>query len=112
MLAHYDFARARGLLHRLVGGHVDGPYIVSALTPMDDAGAPAGAHLDQDLSHAPPQFAAAWVKTFLSQSAQRDRWDGGALQQAALTLRETLSVTAKQCPTVQRGLEKWITWAG
>jgi hypothetical protein len=113
VLAHYDFARARGLLHRLGGAaHVDGPYIVSALTPVGDAGEPTGARLDQDLSHAPPEFAAAWVKTFLSQSAQRNSWDGTALQQAALTLRESLSVAAKQWPTVQRGLEKWITWAG
>lgn len=112
VLDHYDYARARAVLHAIPGAHVEGPYIVSALAPLTGARAAPGGHLEQDLSHVPPEFAAAWVKTFLAQSAQPNTWGSGALQQAALTLRQTLSVAADKWPPIQHALEKWITWAG
>ena len=112
LLDHFDYARARAVLHAIPGAHVEGPYIVSALVPMNATTAASAGHLEQDLSHVPPEFAAAWVKTFLAQSGQPNTWSSGTVQQAALTLRQTLSVAADKWPPIRRSLQKWITWAG
>ncbi len=111
ILEHYDYARARAVLHAIPGAHVEGPYIVSALAPLPGTPGASGGHLEQDLSHVPPEFAAAWMKTFLAQAAQPTSWGSGTLRQTALTLRQTLAVAADKWPPIQRALEKWITWA-
>lgn len=112
ILEHYDYARARAVLRTVPGTHPDGPYIVSALQPLTGMPLASGGHLAQDLSHVPPDFAASWVKVFLAASADGMLDAPGGLQQAALTLRQTLAAAAESWPQIQRALEHWVTWTG
>jgi hypothetical protein len=111
LLDHYDYNRARNVLRALHGPHSDGPYIVSARQPLTGAAGTSAGYVRQDLSHAPPEFAASWVKIFLSESEQMPGTPGG-LQEAALKLRETVALAADSLPQIQAALKKWITWVG
>jgi hypothetical protein len=111
ILQHYDYDRARSILRSLRDPHPEGPYIVSARQPLTGAPAGAGGYVSQDLSHAPPEFASAWVKIFLAESEHMPAAPGG-LQAAALELRETVALAADSLPQVQAALKKWITWVG
>ena len=107
VVEHYDYARARFLLKAISGGNRDGPYIVSALTPL--SGSPAGSgHLEQDLSQVPPQLARSWVKEFLNQVSQEHFWEARTLPQVRLKIRTTIAILAAGLPEVQKSLDGWI----
>jgi len=112
VLDHYDYARARAILHTLPRAHPDGPYILSARVPLTGKQSAPPDYLEQDLSHAPADFAASWVKTFLAQFSAPTDWQAGRLRPAALAFIQTLTTLSTEYPQVQRALEKWITVAG
>jgi hypothetical protein len=110
LLEHYDYARARALLHAAArDGRRAGPYIVSSLAPLGDTPS-SGPYLFQDLSAVPPTLASEWVKEFLNQSAQERFWQQRTAAMLGLRLRTTLTVLAEGVGAVQSGLASWITW--
>lgn len=111
LLDHYDYNRARVILHSVRGAHPDGPYIVSARQPLSGAPVTAGGYVSQDLSHAPPELAATWVKIFLTESESIPGAPGG-LQETAVKLRQAVALAADSLPEIQAAVKKWITWVG
>ncbi len=110
VLDNYDFARARVLLRAIGRTGRDGPYLISALHPLDGGTAATGPHLFQDLSSIPPTLATAWTREFLNQSAQQRFWDERRGAMVGLRMRTTIRVLAMGLPDVQRSLGEWIRW--
>jgi hypothetical protein len=111
ILEHYDYARARALLNPLPGSLREGPYFISAMTPLDSGAAPKE-YLFQDLSAVPANadLISWWVREFLNQAAQERFWEprtGGLL---VLKLRTTIAALAIGLPDVRKGLDTWISW--
>ena len=66
VLEVYDYARAQVLLSRVNGSHQNGPYRVSALSPLSTsptADADIRPHLWQDLTAAAPELAWDWMRS-------------------------------------------------
>jgi hypothetical protein len=110
MLDNYDYARARSLLRYLRGTTREGPYIVSALTPIGASGLSPDQYLFQDLSTVPPSLIATWVKEFLNQAAQERFWDQRTGARFALKLRLTIGVLGEGLPEVRKALDTWVAW--
>ena len=72
MLAAYDYAAAQILLSRVRQAYQQGPYLLSVLTPLSDAGTPA--HLWEDLTGVVPELAWNWVRFFTYLAAQERSW--------------------------------------
>lgn len=112
LLDHYDFARAKALLHALPGDLTDGPYIVSTLKPLDSSTTP-DRYLFQDLSRVPlepSELISWWVREFLHQSAQERFWEPKTAELLALKLRTTIAVLAVGLPEVQKAIASWVAW--
>jgi len=111
LLEHYDYARARALLDVLPGNLREGPYIISALAPLQSVS--PGQYLFQDLSAVPAKdsdLASWWVREFLSQAAQEHYWEPKTTELFALKMRTTIAVLAVGFPEVQKALDGLISW--
>ncbi len=109
LLQHYDFARARTLLDRILPGSKRGIYIVSSLQPVSESKPP---YLVQDLSacHSTRWPLPAWVEAFVNEAAQERVWNPA--EEAALVdqLRATVLSLTKDSPSIKLPLPgvKWI----
>lgn len=109
ILAHYDFVRARSMLSKLGGASLEGPYIVSVISPLNNSSKP---FLFQDLSTVPtepPELLSWWIREFISQSTQRATWDHGQLKLFALRMRTTIAILAQGAPAIRKGVNALIT---
>jgi hypothetical protein len=110
LLESYDYARARALLRVLPGARRNGPYLVSALGPLDAKRGSGDHYLIQDLSSVPPHLAGLWMKEFLNQTAQERFWQEQTTERLAVKLRTTVSIVARGLPEVMKGLDTLIVW--
>ena len=111
LLDHYDYARARFLMHGLPGSHAEGPYIVSSLQPLGKAeAASSGPCLSQDLSSVPPHLVSLWVNEFFNQAAQERFWEENSGKKLTLKLRTAIGILAAGLPDVRKGLDDWVSW--
>ena len=106
VLAVYDYTAARILLSKVQQAHQQGPYLLSVLPPLSDAG--TSAYLWEDLTGVVPQLAWDRIKVFTYLAAQRRTWSQESLQRFGLTLRNLIAVGGKVTPDVMKGLEKAI----
>jgi hypothetical protein len=110
LLDNYDYARAQVVLGRVAGQHSEGPYFVSASTPLSSAGGAATAYVIQDLSSLRPDLARSWVKEFVNQTAQQRYWESRMFPTFGLKLRQTLARVAQGFSETLEPLEKVISW--
>ncbi len=110
LLQHYDYARARVLLHALPGNLRGGPYIVSTLKPLDVAGNMPDRYLLQDLSSVLPHLISLWIKEFMNQAAQERFWEPKTAARLTLKLRTTIGVLAEGLPELHASLQQLIAW--
>lgn len=108
VLRHYDYGRARVILHGIPGAPRNGPYIVSQLKPLAGGEAVNGPFLFQDLSHVQPEMAAAWMNRFMAQASKERYWEADSLPQFALEMRNALAVASVAVPNIQSALQTWI----
>ena len=109
ILKHYDYSRARALLHSMPSNHLTGPYIVSFLKPLGKS-LLTPPYLNIDISNVPPDLVNIWVKYFLDQAAQERYWDENTAKLLTLKLRTSIGVTAEGLPEVKKALEDWVAW--
>ena len=74
VLSHYDFARAKMLMHLLDKTYVNGPYVLSTLVALSMQSRPPEHFLFQDMSSVPGEVAVLWEQEF--QDAQHRRTFG------------------------------------
>jgi hypothetical protein len=110
VVEHYNYARARAVLATVPGEHRDGPYIVSYRLPLTGSPLLASGYLLQDLSHAQPSLAGAWVKTFLTEASNEDYAQPATLRRVAVELRNAVALVAKQWPEVRASVDEAINW--
>lgn len=117
ILSHYDYARAKVLLHLFHHDVLGGPYVASCLTPLSQGGAAPAQHLWQDMSHVPGSLAASWEKEFERRAGRKDFWASDTRNQALLGLRDFISTTASALPEVNIAsadfktmLADWLSW--
>ena len=110
VVEHYNYARALAVLATLPGEHRNGPYIVSYHAPLTGSPALAGGYLIQDLSHAQPDLAGAWVKTFLAQVSENNYANPATLPRVALELRNAVGLIAQQWPQIHESVDQAIKW--
>jgi hypothetical protein len=109
ILNHYDYARARSLLHNLPGEHRDGPYVISFLQPLGQYPL-TPPYLYMNISRVPPHIVKIWMKYFLGQAAQVRYWDENTAKRLVLELRTLVGVAAEGLPEVQNALNVNISW--
>jgi hypothetical protein len=109
LLDHYDYARARFLLHALDGDHSQGPYIVSSLQPLGKGS--TAPYLSQNFSYVPPRLVPMWVAVFMNQAAQEHFWEASSVTKMVPTLRTAVAILAEGLPDVRRGLDEWVKLA-
>ncbi len=111
VLDHYDYERSRFLLGRLhdrdldLGG--DGPFIVSGLHPLGEAGS-AGPFISQNLSTVPLSVIPLWMQAFRSQTTQQRVWQRRTIGTIALNLRTVIAVAAEGLPMAEKAVSEWI----
>jgi len=109
VIKHYDYARARALLASLKDrpkGY--GPFIISALQPLQGPGSGARSYLSQDLSTVPVSVIPLWMKQFRSETTQQRVWEGKSIDSMALNLRTWIAVAAEGAPMVQQAVKALI----
>jgi hypothetical protein len=117
ILSHYDYARAKVLLHLFHHDVLGGPYVASCLTPLSQGGAAPAQHLWQDMSHVSGSLAASWEKEFERRAGRKDFWAFDTRNQALLGLRDFIATTASALPEVTTAsadfktmLADWLSW--
>jgi hypothetical protein len=117
VLSHYDFPRAKVLLHLFHHDVLGGPYVASCLTPLSQPGAAAEHHLWQDMSHVPVGLAASWEKEFERRATRQDFWAPDTRNQALLGLRDFISNAGSGLAEVNTAsvefktmLAEWVSW--
>jgi len=110
ILTHYDYGRARLLLHSVPGDHPEGPYIVSVLSPIVVTQMVSGHYLYQDLSNRSitPELAYAWIMAFRQQAAKVDYWSPDSFQKFALDARTAIEVVADAYGFAKPAVASWI----
>jgi hypothetical protein len=107
VLDNYDYERAQALLQKIEGGHVNGPYIVSLLTPLSgDTAVPP--YLYQDQSIVPHDLIASWMKEFIMQAAQEKFWEVKTMRSMVLRMRVYVGAIGKGVPEVIEALNRLI----
>ncbi len=97
---------ARTLLEKISSEAPPGIYIVSSLQPLPGSRPP---YLIQDLSHALPSLAAAWVEAFINEAAQEHFWSPSSEAALVDELRNTVGALAGDVPGFRPALlMKWI----
>jgi hypothetical protein len=117
VLSHYDFARAKVLLHLFHHDVLGGPYVASCLTPLSQGGAAPEHHLWQDMTHVPAAVAASWEKEFERRATRQDFWAPDTRNQSLLGLRDFISTAASGLASVNTAsadfktmLADWVSW--
>ena len=110
VLDNYDYARAQLALRGVTGQYGEGPYFISSSTPLAGARSTGSAFLIQDLSNVRPEFARAWVREFLNQTAQERYWESRTFPSLGLKLRHTLAHLARGFKETLGPLNTVITW--
>ncbi len=86
VLSHYDFARAKMLMHLLDKTYVNGPYVLSTLVALSMQSRPPEHFLFQDMSSVPGEVAVLWDRNSKTR-AQKNFWAPATRDQAILQLR-------------------------
>jgi hypothetical protein len=108
VLAVYDYAEAQILLRRVGHSHENGPYLVSALTPLSESG--ASVHLWEDLTGVVPELAWDWTQFFTYLAAQEHSWSDASLYRFGLRLRNLVAVGGKVTPATAAALWQAIQY--
>jgi hypothetical protein len=104
VLQHYDYGQARALLAGIPGTSGRGPFIISALKPLDGSEGMPRPNLFEDLSGKPASVVQFWVNQFLIQTTQQQFWQASTLKKVALNLRTAIAYAAEGFPMVQKAL--------
>jgi hypothetical protein len=110
ILANYDYARARIILRSFAEPMRDGPYFVSASTPLGRTAAAADAAIMQDLTLTTVNNVGRWVEQFIEQASRQDFRRPESKGQLLLQLRNGLSVIAALGPSVISNVEQLVKW--
>ena len=111
LLSAYDHARAQALLARLqVRPARSGPVLVTLLAPASEAAVGTGL-LVEDMSSAAPVVAGAWMRFALRSSSESRSWFAGALERAALNVRNLIAQVARSVPDIDAQARDWVTVA-
>jgi hypothetical protein len=104
VLAHYDYSRARQILTSVHTARGRGPFIVSALKPLDGSFVIPTPNLIEDLTSKPAGVVEFWVNQFLVQTTQQQFWQSSSLRSVALSLRTAIAYAAEGYPIVQKAI--------
>jgi len=112
VLDNYNFSRAERILGAVPANERGtGIYILSVLSrPLDVTRTLDAPHLWQDLSHADPAIAAAWIQYFLDQAAKDKPWEENMGEKLALDLRNYIEQAANQMQLTIPALITAIKW--
>ncbi len=108
ILAHYDYARSRAILRLAPGDHRNGPYIISALSPITGRSQIEKPYIDQDLTLFPAEVAENVVKEYLLQAAREEFYKRRALPRLALNMQATVHVLANAKGPIEEALKYWL----
>jgi hypothetical protein len=104
VLKHYDYSRARQILTSVRTARGRGPFIVSALQPLDGSAVIPTPNLIEDLTAKPAGVVEFWVNQFLVQTTQQQFWQSNSLRTVALNLRTAIAYAAEGYPVVQKAI--------
>jgi hypothetical protein len=104
VLDHYDFGRARMILRSVPSARGRGPFIISALQPLDGSSGLPTPNLIEDLTGKPAGVVEFWVNQFLVQTTQQQFWQASTLRSVALNLRTAIAYAAEGFPMVQKAI--------
>ena len=107
VLAHYDFPRAKVLLHLFGQDLLGGPYVTSTLSPLSRASSAPDHHLWQNMTHVNKNVAASWVQEFERRASHQDFWDPDRRNETILKLRDFITTAATALSLTVEGAEKF-----
>jgi hypothetical protein len=107
VLKHFDYQRSDQLLRALVGAHTHGPYLVSAMSPLQVKY--QGRLLVLDASWAPPSTIQFWMDQFVNQAGQERFDQPRAFDLFNLKLRTAIGVLAEGLPQAREALASILT---
>jgi len=107
LVSNYDYSRAQKLLSILPQAHMEGPYIISTMKPLDKTQTLPAEYLYQDLSSVPPELINLWLREFMAQAQEKEFWKTRSREQFVLRLRTTIGVLSQQMPDFGTA----VTWA-
>lgn len=117
VLTHYNFARAQALIHTLGVTYVNGPYLVSTLSPLSSQTQTPEHFLSQDMSNVPVSVVPLWVQEFERRAARKDFWAPAKREEAILDLRTFVANAAFALSDVNEAVASfksmaaiWISW--
>jgi hypothetical protein len=108
LVDHYDYARARGFLDKVIRTHERDIYLVSSLIPLTRATTPMVPFLEQDLSEVPIQLLPLWIREFELRVSDERPWAVQELSNFALTLRTSLRMLADEQSLAIPGFQKAV----
>jgi hypothetical protein len=110
VLDHYDYGRARMILRSVPSARGRGPFIISALQPLDGSSGLPTPNLVEDLTDKPVGVVEFWVNQFLVQTTQQQFWQANTLRSVALNLRTAIAYAAEGFPMVQKAIPDSIVF--
>jgi hypothetical protein len=110
VLDHYDYGRARMILRSVPSARGRGPFIISALQPLDGSSGLPTPNLVEDLTDKPVGVVEFWVNQFLVQTTQQQFWQANTLRSVALNLRTAIAYAAEGFPMVQKAIPASIVF--
>jgi len=112
LLDAYDFARASRILSWVEPGvRATGPFIVSALQPIDAVSGAGNGHLWMDLSGVPADVMPQFIAEFKRQALKPDFWKPDHMDQLVLAVRTDLELLGGSVSDVKLALETFtVIW--